>query len=78
MIPQYREAMRNPLLVVIGVLALGFGLVFFSQGIGVITQIQSSMVNTVTWSVIGPLIALFGLGCIVAGVRPRSHADDDY
>ena len=65
------------MLVLIGVVALGLGLLFFGQGIGVITQIQSSMVNTVTWSVIGPIIALFGLGCIVAGARPRGAVDDD-
>ncbi len=74
--------MRNPVLVAGGLIALVLGLVFFFQGIGVITG--STMTDTVTWSVLGPLIALAGLAAIVVGgrrtrrgeVRPPGRLDD--
>ena len=61
--------MRNPAQVVIGGLVAVFGAIFFLQGINVIKG--STMTNTVTWSVLGPII--FAIGAVLAyrGARPR-------
>jgi hypothetical protein len=62
--------MRNPAMVAAGVVITLLGLVFFLQGIGVLKG--SSMSNTTTWSVAGPLIAAAGLALAAAGFRSRS------
>jgi hypothetical protein len=62
--------MRNPAMVAAGVVITLLGLVFFLQGIGVLKG--SSMSNTTTWSVAGPLIAVAGLALAAAGFRSRS------
>ena len=54
---------------VIGVLVALFGLLFTLQGFGAVQG--SPMSNTTTWSVLGPVIALIGVGLAVAGWRRR-------
>ena len=54
---------------VVGVLVTLFGLLFTLQGFGAVQG--SPMSNTTTWSVLGPIIALIGLGLAVAGWRRR-------
>ena len=59
-----RNAMR-----VLGVLMVLFGVLFTLQGIG---KVQGSfMSNTMTWTVLGPIIALVGVGLVVGGSRRR-------
>ncbi|MFN8070204.1 MAG: hypothetical protein U0R66_00090 [Mycobacterium sp.] len=54
---------------VLGVLMVAFGVLFTLQGIG---KVQGSfMSNTTTWTVLGPIIALVGLGLAIAGQRRR-------
>jgi drug/metabolite transporter superfamily protein YnfA len=60
--------MRNAVGVV-GVLVALFGLLFTLQGFGAVQG--SPMSNTTTWSVLGPVIALIGVGLAVAGWRRR-------
>jgi drug/metabolite transporter superfamily protein YnfA len=54
---------------VVGVLVTLFGLLFTLQGFGAVQG--SPMSNTTTWSVLGPIIALVGVGLAVAAWRPR-------
>ncbi|CAN5856465.1 membrane protein [soil metagenome] len=64
--------MRSVLGVVVlgfGVLVALFGTLFFFQGIGVVTG--SPMTNTTTWTVLGPIIAVIGVGVAVLGWRLR-------
>lgn len=60
--------MRNAVGVV-GVLVALFGVLFTLQGFGAVQG--SPMSNTTTWSVLGPIIALIGVGLAVAGWRRR-------
>lgn len=54
---------------VLGVLFAAFGVLFTLQGVG---KVQGSfMSNTTTWTVLGPIIALIGLGLAIAGGRRR-------
>jgi hypothetical protein len=64
----YREAMRIAM-VVLGVFVALFGLLFTLQGFGVVGG--SPMSNTVTWSILGPIIALIGIGIAFAAARGR-------
>ncbi|HEX3898157.1 MAG TPA: hypothetical protein VHW74_03225 [Mycobacteriales bacterium] len=45
---------------VIGIIVFAAGAVFTLQGVGVLEG--SSMSNTTTWTVLGPIIALVGAG----------------
>ena len=54
---------------VVGVLVALFGLLFTLQGFGAVQG--SPMSNTTTWSVLGPIIALIGVGLAVGGWRRR-------
>ena len=54
---------------VVGVLVALFGVLFTLQGFGAVQG--SPMSNTTTWSVLGPIIALIGVGLGVAGWRRR-------
>ena len=50
---------------VLGVLMVLFGVLFTLQGIG---KVQGSfMSNTTTWTVLGPIIAVVGLGLVLVG-----------
>jgi hypothetical protein len=64
--------MRNSGQVIVGLVLAFFGGVFFFQGIGVIKG--SVMTNTVTWSVLGPLLALGGLALAAKGARGRERS----
>ena len=60
--------MRNAMSVLGVVIAL-FGVLFTLQGVG---KVQGSfMSNTTTWTVLGPIIALAGIGLAIAGWRHR-------
>ena len=61
--------MKWIVLVVIGVLAALAGIVWTLQGLGYITG--SFMTGATVWAVIGPVVALIGLGLVAAGFRGR-------
>jgi hypothetical protein len=61
--------MRYPALVAAGTVLALLGLVFTLQGVGVLEG--SSMSNTTTWSIAGPIIAAIGIAVAAFGVRPR-------
>jgi hypothetical protein len=56
-------------MVVLGVFVALFGLLFTLQGVGVVGG--SPMSNTTTWSILGPIIALIGIGIAFAAARGR-------
>ena len=56
-------------IVALGVLVALAGTLFALQGFGAVTG--SPMTNTTTWSVLGPVIALIGLGIVFVGWRWR-------
>jgi hypothetical protein len=56
-------------IVVLGVIVTLFGLLWALQGFGVLGG--SPMSNTTTWSVIGPITALVGIGVVYVGSRRR-------
>lgn len=62
--------MRNPILVIAGVVIAVLGTVFSLQGFGVLKG--SSMSNTTTWSVAGPIIVVVGLLVAWLGRGKRS------
>ena len=64
----YRQSMRL-VIVALGVLVALAGLLFALQGFGAVTG--SPMTNTTTWSVLGPVIALIGVGIAFVGWRGR-------
>ena len=64
----YCRVMRIAI-VVLGVVVALFGLLWALQGFGVVGG--SPMSNTTTWSVIGPIVALVGIGIAVLGSRRR-------
>ncbi|MFV9635934.1 hypothetical protein [Mycobacterium neumannii] len=53
----------------LGVIVALFGLLFTLQGFGVVGG--SPMSNTITWSILGPIIALVGIALAVRGLRRR-------
>ena len=55
--------------VVIGVVVFLFGSLWALQGFGVVGG--SPMSNTTTWSIIGPIVALIGIGLVVGALRRR-------
>ncbi len=61
--------MKWIVLVVIGVLAALAGIVWTLQGLGYIAG--SFMTGATVWAVIGPVVALIGLGLVAAGFRGR-------
>jgi hypothetical protein len=61
--------MAKPLWVVVGVLLAAAGLVWTLQGFDVLQG--SSMSGTTTWSIIGPITLLVGVGLAVVGFRGR-------
>jgi hypothetical protein len=66
----YSRVMRIAI-VVLGVIVTLFGLLWALQGFGVLGG--SPMSNTTTWSVIGPITALVGVGIAFAGSRWRKR-----
>lgn len=58
--------------IALGVLVALFGLLFTLQGIGVAPG-DSPMNNTTTWTILGPIIALAGIGVAYLGWRRRKQ-----
>ena len=67
--------MRNPFLVLVGTVVALLGLLFFLQGIDLVKG--SGMSGTVTWSVLGPLIAVVGVAVALTGARRRPDGDPE-
>jgi uncharacterized membrane protein YidH (DUF202 family) len=61
--------MRSAIAVLGGLVALA-GLLFTLQGFGAVQG--SPMSNTTTWSILGPIIVLVGIGIALAGWRWRT------
>jgi hypothetical protein len=56
---------------VLGVLMVLSGVLFTLQGMGKVDVEGSPMTNTMTWTVLGPIIAVAGVGLAIAGWRRR-------
>ena len=67
--PSERPAMRQIVLVLIGVVAAVAGVVFTLQGLGYVGG--SFMSGATVWAVIGPIVVLAGLALITLGLRSR-------
>jgi hypothetical protein len=65
---------KRPLPFVGGIVVALFGIVFTLQGVGVLSG--SSMSNTTTWSILGPIIVIAGGILVYRGTRPMPDADD--
>ncbi|HEX3908363.1 MAG TPA: hypothetical protein VHW92_10580 [Mycobacteriales bacterium] len=63
--------MKRPAPFVAGIVVFALGVLFTLQGVGVMSG--SSMSNTTTWSVIGPIIAVVGIALVVRGSRPGAN-----
>jgi hypothetical protein len=61
--------MTKNLLAPVGVLLVLVGLLWTLQGLDIIGG--SGMSGKTLWAVIGPLVALVGLGLVTAGIRGR-------
>ncbi len=59
--------MSRPVTLVLGGILVVIGLIWFFQGIGMIGG--SFMSGSVLWAVIGPIVALAGVGLILRGRR---------
>jgi hypothetical protein len=66
--------MKRPLPFVGGVVVVLFGLLFTLQGVGVLSG--SSMSNTTTWSVLGPIIVVVGAVLVYRGTRPMVDSEE--
>ena len=66
--------MKQPIPFVAGIVVLLAGIVFTLQGVGVLSG--STMSNTTTWSILGPLIAIAGAALVFRGTRVRR--DDEF
>jgi uncharacterized membrane protein len=65
--------MKRPAPFVAGIVIALLGILFTLQGVGVVSG--SSMSNTTTWSVLGPIIAIVGVLLVVRGTRvPATNA----
>jgi hypothetical protein len=64
----------KPISVLVGTLLAISGSVFFLQGIGVVHG--STMTGETTWAIVGPVLALVGLGLVVVGLRKGTTAAD--
>ncbi|MFI6041485.1 hypothetical protein ACIA8C_07610 [Nocardia sp. NPDC051321] len=62
--------MRSPILVALGVIIGLAGLLWSLQGFGVVSG--SPMSDTVTWSIIGPIVLIAGVLLAVWGYRGRA------
>jgi hypothetical protein len=63
--------MKRPGPFVAGIVVALLGIVFTLQGVGVVSG--SSMSNTTTWSILGPIIAFVGGLLVFRGTRPRDE-----
>ena len=65
--PGYRGAVTRSVRLAVGVVLIIFGAVFFLQGINVLGG--SGMSGKTLWAILGPVIALVGVGLVVGGRR---------
>jgi uncharacterized membrane protein YidH (DUF202 family) len=63
--------MKRPAPFVAGIVIALLGILFTLQGVGVVSG--SSMNNTTTWTVLGPIIAIVGMLLVVRGTRAASN-----
>lgn len=64
--------MKKVLLVVVGVLLALMGIVWTLQGLG---YVGGSVMSGVTlWAIVGPVVALVGVGLLVLALRARRPA----
>ena len=56
-------------MVPVGIVLFLLVIVLFLQGVGEFGG--SFMSNTTTWTILGPVIAIFGIGLVARGVRRR-------
>ena len=56
--------------ILVGVLLVVVGAIWFGQGMGWIGG--SGMSGETLWAVVGPVVALLGLGMVASGLRRRS------
>lgn len=61
--------MKALVFIIIGAVLTLFGAVFALQGLGYLGG--STMTNDPLWAILGPIIALVGIGLLVIGVRGR-------
>jgi len=61
--------MRRVIPVVIGVVAIAIGAVWTLQGLGYLAG--SAMTDERIWAVVGPIVAVVGIGLIVFAMRAR-------
>jgi Co/Zn/Cd efflux system component len=70
--------MKRPAPFVAGIVISLLGILFTLQGVGVVSG--STMSNTTTWTVLGPIIAIIGALLVVQGTRPlaptTTHDDE--
>jgi hypothetical protein len=57
--------------IVVGVLLVLIGAVWFGQGMGWIGG--GSMSGETLWAVVGPVLAVLGAGMVASGLRRRPH-----
>lgn len=62
--------MKKPGLVAFGAFLVVIGAIWFGQGMDWIGG--SAMSGDALWAVVGPILALVGVGLVVVGVRGRS------
>lgn len=61
--------MKALVFIITGAVLTLFGAVFALQGLGYLGG--STMTNDPLWAILGPIIALVGIGLLVIGVRGR-------
>lgn len=64
-----KVSVKRIVLIAVGVLLIVAGVVWMLQGLG--TMGGSSMSGQTTWAVIGPIVAVIGIGVAVLGLRTR-------
>ncbi|GAA4348326.1 hypothetical protein [Angustibacter luteus] len=62
--------MSDVVRILVGVLLVVVGALWFGQGMGWIGG--SGMSGETLWAVVGPVVALLGLGMVASGLRRRS------
>lgn len=65
--------MKRWTLVIVGIVLLIAGVIFMLQGLDVFGG-SGGMNGNKTWAVLGPIIAIVGIGALVTGARARSRS----
>ena len=61
--------MQKTILLILGVILVFVGIIWFFQGIGIIAG--SFMTNNLTWAIVGPITAIVGAGLLWLGNRRK-------